>query len=276
MALIRAGQLHDERVARAAEVGGHLLGPHEGRIAGHRPARRHVREGLGPAPFVDVLQHVGHRLRDAVEVRHLVEHADHAAFRAGAVVAHHVQDQRVVELAHVFDRLHDAADLVIGVRRECRKHFHLPREQPLLVGRQLVPVLDVGGLGRQLRVLRDDAHLLLPGEGLLAVLVPTAVELALELRDPVLRHVMRSMRGAGGEVREERLVRRQRLLAPDPLDRLVRHVGREVVVRVVRRLHLDRAVVDQRRPLIGLAADEAVELVESGMRGPAIERSRTR
>ena len=61
--------------------------------------------------------------------------------------------------------------------------------------------------------------------------------------------------------------------APDPRDRLVRHVGREVVVRIVRRLDLDRAVEDQRRPLIGLAADEAVELVESGTRRPAIERS---
>ena len=83
LALMRAGQLHDERISRAAEVRGHLLGPHEGRIAGHRPARGHVREGLGPAPLVDVLQHVGHRLVDAVEVRHLVEHADHAAFGAG-------------------------------------------------------------------------------------------------------------------------------------------------------------------------------------------------
>ena len=84
---------------------------------------------------------------------------------------------------------------------------------------------------------------------------------------------MRRVRGAGGEVGEERLVRRQRLLGPDPRDRLVGHVGREVIIRIVRRLHLDRAIEDQRRPLVGLAADEAVELVESGARRPAIERS---
>ena len=82
---------------------------------------------------------------------------------------------------------------------------------------------------------------------------------------------MRSVGGAGGEVREERLVRRQRLLAPDPPDRLIRHVGREVVVRVVRHFHLHSAVVDQRCPLIRLAADEAVELVESRTRRPAVE-----
>ena len=266
----------DQRVARAAEVGGHLLGPHERRVAGHRPARRHVREGLGAAPLVDVLEHVGHGLGDAVEVGHLVEHAEHAALGAGAVVADLVDDQRVVELAQVLDGLHDAADLVVGVRGERGEHFHLPREQPLLVGAERVPGLDVGGPVGQLGVLRDDAQLLLPGEGLLAVLVPAAVELALELRDPLLRHVMRRVRGAGGEVGEERLVRGQRLLAADPLDGLVGHVGREVVVRVVRRLHLDGAVEDQRRPLVGLAADEAVELVEAGVASASDRTGRRR
>ena len=129
------------------------------------------------------------------------------------------------------------------------------------------------GLAASLAFCGDDAQLLLPREGLLAVLVPAAVELALELRDPLLRHVVRRVRRAGGEVGEERLVRRQRLLAADPLDGLVRHVGGEVVVRVVRRLDLDRAVEDQRRPLVGLAADEAVELVEAGVRRPAVERA---
>ena len=138
-ALMRAGQLITSGIARAAEVGGHLLGPHERRVAGHRPTRRHVREGLGPAPFVHVLQHVGDRLLDAVEVGHLVEHADHAAFRAGAVVAHLVQDQRVVELAEVFDGLHHAADLVVGVLGEGGKDFHLVREESLLVRASACP-----------------------------------------------------------------------------------------------------------------------------------------
>ena len=128
-----------QRIAGAAEVGGHLLGPHERRVAGHRPARRHVREGLGAAPLVDVLQHLGHRLGDAVEVGHLVEHPDHAAFGAGAVVADLIDDQRVVELAHVLDRLHHPADLVVGVGGKRGEHFHLAREQPLFVGGQRSP-----------------------------------------------------------------------------------------------------------------------------------------
>ena len=133
---MRVGPADDQRVARAAEVGRHLLGPHERRVAGHGPARGHVREGLGAAPLVDVLQHVGHRLGDAVEVGHLVEHAGHAALGAGAVVADLVEDQRVVQFTDVLDRLHHAADLVVGVRGKRREHFHLPREQPLLVGGQ--------------------------------------------------------------------------------------------------------------------------------------------
>ena len=77
--------------------------------------------------------------RDAVEVGHLVEHAVHAAFGAGAVVADDVEEQRVVQLAEVFDRLHHAADLVVGVRGEAGEHFHLPREQLLLVGASACP-----------------------------------------------------------------------------------------------------------------------------------------
>ena len=62
LALMRAGQLTTSGLRVPPKFGGDLLGPHEGRVAGHGPARRHVREGLGPAPLVDVLQHVGHRL----------------------------------------------------------------------------------------------------------------------------------------------------------------------------------------------------------------------
>ncbi len=48
---------HDHRVARAAEVGGDLLDPLEGRVAGPGPADRIVRLGLGSAEFVKVSQH---------------------------------------------------------------------------------------------------------------------------------------------------------------------------------------------------------------------------
>ena len=84
---------------------------------------------------------------------------------------------------------------------------------------------------------------------------------------------MRGVRGAWREVHEERLVGRQRLLELHPANRLVRHVGHEVVVRIARDLDRVHAVVEVRRPLVGLAAEEAVELVEPGPRRPAVGRS---
>ena len=79
------------------------------------------------------------------------------------------------------------------------------------------------------------------------------------------------MNGPRREVNEERFVRRDRLLVLDPRRRLVRHVGHEVVVGIVRQLDRSNPVEEIRRPLVGFAADEAVELVESLPRRPAVE-----
>ena len=126
----------------------------------------------------------------------------------------------------------------------------------------------------QLRVRRDHAQLLLALERFVADLVPALVELALVLVGPLLRHVVRRMRRPGRVVDEERLVRRHRLLRLHPVDGLVGHVDGEVVVLHLRRIDLDHAVVDERIPLVGFAADESVELVEALVRGPAVERTR--
>jgi hypothetical protein len=112
-----------------------------------------VRVGLGTAPLVDPLQQVLDLLLHAVEVGVLVEHAVHAvhaALAAAAVVTGDVEDQRVIGLAHFPERVQHAADLVIGVFGEGREHFGLAGKEALLVGRELVPVLDLGRLGREL------------------------------------------------------------------------------------------------------------------------------
>ena len=86
---------------------------------------------------------------------------------------------------------------------------------------------------------------------------------------------MRRVRRAGREVHEERLVGHQRLLLAHPPDRLVRHVLGEVVALFRRLLRLDRrrALVDRRIPLVGLAAEEAVEVLEAAAaRRPLVER----
>src|SRR5205807_527922 len=58
-----------------------------------------------------------------------------------------------------------------------------------------------------------------------------------------------------------------------PTERLVRHIDSEVVIRIVRRLHSDGSIENSGRPLIGLATDETVELIEAGMRRPPVHWS---
>ncbi len=59
-----------------------------------------------------------------------IEHA----FGAGAVVAADVDDQRVVEFAHVLDGLDDAADFVVGVCEVGGINVGLLDEEFLLLG----------------------------------------------------------------------------------------------------------------------------------------------
>ena len=114
-------------------------------------------------------------------------------------------------------------------------------------------------------------------EGDLALLVPAVRELALVLVDPFLRHVVRRVRGARREVDEERLVGQQRLLLARPGDELVGQVFGEVVAlgRRLRRLDRRGALIQRRIPLVVLAADEAVEVLEPAAAGrPGGERTR--
>ena len=66
------------------------------------------------------------------------------------------------------------------------------------------------------------------------------------------------------------------MLRLHPADRLVGHVDRKVVIRIVRRLYAYGSIKNSRRPLIGLTTDETVELIEAGMRRPTIKRSGNR
>ena len=238
----------DHRVARPAEMARHLLAPLERRVAGPRPRGRDVRRrvvvapGVDAAVLVDQLELLFRRDVDAVQERHLVERAGRRPLEARAVVAPDVEDQRVVHVAHLLDRVEEAADVPVGVVLEARVDLHLPRVELLRGVVERVPrVEEIGPLG-QLRVLRDHAELLLPLEDLLADLVPALVELALVLVRPLLRDVVRRVGAAGRVVEEPRLLRILRADGVQPLDRLVRQVVREVVRLPVGALgHADRS-----------------------------------
>ena len=97
------------------------------------------------------------------------------------------------------------------------------------------------------------------------------------LLDPLGRDVERRVRRPEGEVAEERLVRRQRLLGRGhPVDGVVDEVLGEVVAVLGQPVGLDgrRAVVELGVPVVHLRAHEAVEPVEALTGRPAGERPR--
>ncbi len=124
-------------------------------------------ERLDAAVLLDQLQLLLGVEHDAVEERHLVERAGDRALHAGAVVAPDVEDERVVEVAHLLDAR------PAGGRRSSRRSPG-SRRRPPSGGRRASSASSVervpggeqvGPLG-QLGVLRDDPELLLALERL--------------------------------------------------------------------------------------------------------------
>ena len=91
----------DEGVARATKMRRNLLAPLEGRVHCPGPADREMIVGVGATDFVNVTDDIGSVLRDAVEARHLIEHAIERAFHGRAVVTDFPDVQRIVELSQV-------------------------------------------------------------------------------------------------------------------------------------------------------------------------------
>ena len=163
LVLDAAGPGDGHVLADAAELGGILLEPGERRVKGPGPAGGHVVVGLLGAPDV-IPFHLGvdGHLVDAVEEGHFVRRAERAALGAGAVVAVDVDDERVVEFAHLLDGVDDAADLMIAVGGVGGEDFDLLDEELLGLGIQFVPGLeDILRPRCQLGVGGDHAELLL-------------------------------------------------------------------------------------------------------------------
>jgi hypothetical protein len=66
-------------------------------------------------------------IQNAVIGCELIKGAVQGAFRAGAVIATDVDDQCVVEFAHVLYRLDDSANLIVGIGGVAGKDLRLAR-----------------------------------------------------------------------------------------------------------------------------------------------------
>ncbi len=226
-------------------------------------------------PGIIELELLGDReVEDAVVRSVLIGRARQRAFGTGAVVADDVDDQRVVELAHVLDRLDHAADFVVGIGRVARVHLGLPGKQLLLVGRKRLPLRQAIRPVGQLGVVGDHSQALLVGEDPVAQDIPAHIEFALELFHPLRLRLVRRVASSGNIVEEERLVGRRGVELLHIADRFVSRVGDEVVIGFADPRENLLVILEKiGRPLIGLAAHEAVEVVEAHPDRPLVERA---
>ena len=177
--------------------------------------------------------------------------------------------------AEILERINQTSHVVVRVFHETGVHLHLAEQNGLHFFRDCVPGRNFWMPLRKFAVRRNDAELLLPGKRLLAELVPPLVELAFVLIRPLLGHMMRSVGRARREIGEERLVRHQRLLLADPLDRLIRQVLGQVIALLRCLLRLDGlgAFIQRRIPLVRLAADESVKIFKPSAASWATDRT---
>src|SRR6266536_3232075 len=107
--------MYNYTVRSSAVVRCDLLGPLERSVARPRPANRIMREGARVAPIVQ-MRHIDFgNANDSIQRHHLVIGAFRSTFCAGSVVAHDVNEQSVVEYAHLLYGINKSSHLFIGV-----------------------------------------------------------------------------------------------------------------------------------------------------------------
>ena len=173
-------------------------------------------------------------------------------------------------------RTDQAADLRVGVVEEAGECFLEASRELLVILGHVVPRVDAGIAGCELRVGGQEAALDLVGMPLGAGEVPPLVERAAVLREVLRRRLVWRVRGAEREVEEERTVGPDGLRVVHELDRVIDEVLAQVVPvgRGFRRVHVVVVVHDLGMELIGLAVEEAVEPIEAALARPLVVRTR--
>src|SRR6267378_177192 len=102
-----------------------LLGPLERSVASPRPANCIMRERARVAPILQVRHIDLGGVNDSIQRHHLVIGAFRSTFCAGSVVAHNVNEQGVVQYAHLLKSIHQSSYLFVGVLGKTGESFHL-------------------------------------------------------------------------------------------------------------------------------------------------------
>src|SRR6266496_4829056 len=95
------GPMHDHSVAGTAPMRSNLLGPLQGGIQSMRPANRIVRESIWASPVIYVIHHLGSIPNNAIQRHHLIVRPFRSAFGTRPVITYNVNEESVIELAHV-------------------------------------------------------------------------------------------------------------------------------------------------------------------------------
>ena len=270
------GPTHNERVACTPKMRGHGLGPLEGCVGRPCPSCWKVGKRICSAKRVEA----GYVLCDVFGHSHqtgeVVPSAVEAPFGARAVVAHHVDEQRIVELVDFAKRSDKLAHLRIGVGKEAGVDLHQSTRDFALIFAERFPCGNFRRTRSQDRVVWNGSGLALPGERLPALFVPAMVEPAFEAFDPFFGGVQWGVGCTRSEVDEEWFFRTHRLLRLHPDGCALGDVFADVIVGPVGTLHRSNALIESRFKLMGLATQESVEGIEADASRPTLEGPRRR
>src|SRR5205823_2147984 len=107
--------MNHDAIRRSTIMGRDLFGPLERCVTGPRPANGVMRKGAWVAPIIE-MRHVNRgSVDDPVQSHHLIVGALGSAFRTGSVIANNVNEQGIIQYAHVLQRIHQTSHLFISM-----------------------------------------------------------------------------------------------------------------------------------------------------------------
>ena len=216
---------------------------------------------VGSADVVEPRDRVVEILAHAVELAHLVEHAERAALLAGAIVRHH-DEQRVVEQVQFASEMRrdgqsaHRCDSSIAANASCRRAAKI-RSFSDSAAHGLTP----GLCGASRVSLGTIPNCFCRREPFIAHCVPTGIEPSAILIEIALRRLMRRMRRAESAGRERTDARAPTTSVANETHRAIDHVLGQVITLGHRARRIDEVIVggQLRIELIGLALQKAVD-----------------